>query len=550
MLQELYISNYALIEELHIKYYRRFNIITGETGAGKSIILGALGLIMGQRADLSVLRNTEIKCVVEAIFNVQSLNLEKLFDDNDIDYDKQTILRREISPKGKSRAFINDTPVTLKVLQNISSCLIDIHSQHQNLLLSDNSFQLDLVDLVAENRQLLDVYDEKFRYYQQQKRALQDLIIKAERTKGDLDYLQFQFTQLEEAKLKGDEQELLEEEQSTLEHVEEIKLTFGSFTEEMSQDEVGVLARLKEHLAKFRKMADIAPTAKELSERLESSYLELKDINDECAILTDEIEYNPERINEITDRLNLIYSLQQKFRTESVQGLMDLRDEFETKIEQISSSDDNIEKQKTIVEVLLSELTNMSEGISERRLAAAPSIEQDIESVLHKLGMPNARFKLNFKRLESITNTGIDTLMFAFAGNKNSGLQDISKVASGGEISRVMLAVKSLIAKKKSLPSIVFDEIDTGISGEVAVKMGDILKELSENVQILNITHLPQIAAKGTHHFKVYKYDKGEQTFTSIKELGTEERVDELALMLAGEGATEAARQAARELLN
>lgn len=550
MLQELHISNYALIEELHIKYHNGFNIITGETGAGKSIILGALGLIMGQRADLSVLRNKETKCTVEAIFSVESLMLEELFEANDIDYEEQTILRREISPKGKSRAFINDTPVTLKVLQELSSCLIDIHSQHQNLSLGDNSFQLALVDLVAKNASVLSRYKEKFKAYQKKNKELQDLIAQAEKTKGDLDYVQFQYNQLDEAQLKDDEQEQLEQEQATLEHAEEIKLTFGNFSEEMYRDEVGVLARLKEHLARMKKMAELVPSAKELAERLDSSYLELKDINEECASLADEVEYNPTRVDEIAERLDLIYSLQQKFRVDSVSALIELCHEFEAKIGQITSFDDDIALLEREVNASQEELAAIAEEISLKRLAAAPLISQDIEEVLHRLGMLNACFELQFKRLEQLSNTGIDAISFAFAGNKNGELQEVSKVASGGEISRVMLAVKSLIAKNKSLPTIVFDEIDTGISGEVAVKMGDILKDLAAHVQILNITHLPQIAGKGSHHFKVYKYDEGEQTFTSIRELTAEERVNELALMLAGESASETARQAARELLN
>lgn len=550
MLQELHIANYALIEELHIKYYPGFNIITGETGAGKSIMLGALGLIMGQRADLSVLRQKETKCTVEALFSVEALHLQALFDEYDVDYEAQTILRREITASGKSRAFINDTPVTLKVLQEISAQLIDIHSQHQNLSLSDNSFQLNLVDLVAGNKKLLLGYEELFKNYQKQARALQELKARAEQTKGDLDYVQFQFSQLEEAKLQENEQEELEQEQSTLEYAEDIKSTFGNFSEEMHQDEIGLLSRMKEHLSRFEKMADVVPAAKELAERLESSYLELKDINEECAALAERVEYNPQRVTAIADRLNLIYSLQQKFKVDSVSALLALQQEFESRIGQISSFDEDIAAGQAEMETLLSNLQHVAKEISAKRLQAAPAIEQSIAQVLHQLGMPNARFKLQFKQLDAPSISGIDALCFAFSGNKSGTLQELSKVASGGETSRVMLAVKSLIAKNKSLPTIIFDEIDTGISGEVAVRMGDVLQELAEHVQILNITHLPQIAGKGAHHFKVYKYDEAEQTFTSIKELTPEERVDELALMLAGEGATETARQAARELLS
>ncbi|MFV0290524.1 MAG: DNA repair protein RecN [Mangrovibacterium sp.] len=550
MLLELHISNYALIDKLHIKYFQGFNIITGETGAGKSIILGALGLIMGQRADLSVLRNEEQKCTVEAIFKISNLNLMSLFQQNDIDYEEQTILRREISASGKSRAFINDTPVTLKVLQEISSQLIDIHSQHQNLSLGDNSFQLNLVDLVAGNAKCLEKYSDCYRNYQKQNKILLELIYQAEQSKSDFDYLQFQYAQLESAKLKEGEQEVLEQEQSTLEHAEDIKSIFGGFSSEMQQDDLGVLARLKEHLSRFKKMSSVVGRADELASRLESVYLEMKDINDECDVLADGVEYNSTRVNEIAERLDLFYSLQQKFKVDSVSELLILQHDFEKKIAQIGTFDEDIEQHRLLVDGLLAELHLCAGELSERRITAAPIIEQSIEEVLYRLGMPNAVFKLQFKKLDSISNTGIDDLLFTFAGNKNGTLQDVSKVASGGEISRVMLAIKSLIASNKSLPTIVFDEIDTGISGEVAVKMGDVLKELSAHVQILNITHLPQIAGKGEYHFKVYKYDDNEQTFTSIRQLSENERIDELALMLAGESASETARKAAQELLS
>ncbi len=549
MLQELHISNYALIEELNIKYNNGFNIITGETGAGKSIILGALGLIMGQRADLNILRDKDKKCTVEAIFDITNFNIKNIFEDCDLDYEAQTIFRREISEKGKSRAFINDTPVTLQVMKQVASHLIDIHSQHENLSLSDSKFQISLVDLVANNSNILEDYSALFLKFKALNNNYKNLISESEKTKTDLDYLQFQFKQLEDAKLIDGEQNDLELEQKTLENAEEISSTFGRFVEDLEQDEIGILARIKEHIGKFNKIAQIVPSINELAERLESSYLELRDICSESELISNSVEHNPARLNQISERLNTIYGLQQKFKVDSIAELVELHKDFAKKIDLITSFDDEILKVKNEIEKTEIILKSKSDLISSSRKSVSIDIENSIKNVLHRLGMPNAEFKLSFEQLDKFTDSGCDNLSFLFSGNKNSELQDVSKVASGGEISRVMLAVKSLIASNKSLPTIIFDEIDTGVSGEIAVKMGDILKDLSQNVQIINITHLPQIAGKGTSHFKVYKYDQGNNTYTSIRKLSEEERIDELTLMLGGANASEIARQAARELL-
>lgn len=549
MLLELHISNYALIDELHIQFYKGFNIITGETGAGKSIVLGALGLVMGQRADLNVLQDKERKCTVESIFNIKEYQLQPFFEQEELDYEDQTILRREISPAGKSRAFINDTPVTLKVMQELALRLIDIHSQHQNLELGNQSFQLNLVDLVAENGSLLAEYGKTFRASQKQAKVLRDLQEEAEKAKADLDYFQFQFQQLDEAKLKDGEQAELEAEQATLEHAEDIKMTFGQFADDLEGEELGLMVRLKDSLSQFGKLSNVVPKAKEVAERLESCYLELKDLVADCTDVAERTEHDPDRIQLVAERLDMIYALQQKFRVGSVEELLQLKDEYDQKIGQIASFDDEIEAAAAKLEELKALVDAQAAELSERRQAVAGQITKSVEDVLQKLGMVNAVFRLKFGQLEQAGAFGKDDLRFAFSGNKNGEPQDIAKIASGGEISRVMLALKALIANSKSLPTIIFDEIDTGISGEVALKMGTILKEMSSNVQIINITHLPQIAGKGEHHFKVYKYDEEERTYTSIRQLGADERIEELAQMLSGANASDTARKTARELL-
>jgi len=549
VLLELHISNYALIDELHIQFYKGFNIITGETGAGKSIVLGALGLVMGQRADLNVLQDKERKCTVESIFNIKDYRLQEFFEREELDYDDHTILRREISPAGKSRAFINDTPVNLKVMQDLALRLIDIHSQHQNLELGNQAFQLNLVDLVADNKTLLVEYAKSFRASQKQAKVLRDLQEEAEKAKADLDYFQFQFQQLDEAKLKENEQQDLESEQSTLEHAEDIKMTFGQFAEDLDGEELGLLVKLKDNVSQFGKLADVVPKAKEVAQRLESCYLELKDLVADCSDLAERTEHDPDRIQLVSERLDLIYNLQQKFRVGSVEELLALKDEYDQKINQIASFDDEIEAAEQKLAALREEVGQQALQLSERRRAVAGRITESVEDVLQKLGMPNAVFRLSFETMVQAGPSGIDDLRFTFSANKNGQPQDIAKIASGGEISRVMLALKTLITDSKALPTIVFDEIDTGISGEVALKMGIILKQMAANVQIINITHLPQIAGKGEYHFKVYKYDEADRTYTSIRQLGDDERIDELAQMLSGANASETARKTARELL-
>ena len=549
MLQALYIKNYALIDKLSIEFYSGFNIITGETGAGKSIILGALGLIIGQRADLSILRNKNQKCTVEASFFVKDYKLSPFFSENELDYDEQTILRREITPAGKSRAFINDTPVNLKTLRELALRLIDIHSQHQNLELGSRLFQLKLVDLVANNHALLADYQKQFQVYSLTKSQYASLASEADQAKKDLDYFQFQFNQLDEAKLKADEQEGLESEQNQLEHAEEIKVTFGQLSEELERDERGVLMRLKEQVNRLNKMNGYFSEAKTLHERLESCYLELKDIAEESADISERLEHDPNRIQLVAERLDLIYSLQQKFKVKTVEELLIVRQELENKIVQVTSFDEEITRLQGLIKEQGLQLNKLANELTKGRKAVATQFKESVVGILQKLGMPNADFQLDFAMLEQLGVMGNDEVRFLFSANKSAEPQEISKIASGGEMSRLMLALKSLITDSKSLPTIIFDEIDTGISGEIAVKMGGILKSVSSKMQVINITHLPQIAAKGDHHFQVYKFDENEETFTSIRKLDADERIDELAQMLSG-GTSETAKETARELLD
>ncbi len=549
MLQSLYIKNYALIDRLSIDFNSGFNIITGETGAGKSILLGALGLILGQRADLSVLRDKSKKCTVEGSFEVKNYQLADFFAANELDYDDQTILRREITPSGKSRAFINDTPVNLKTIRELALRLIDIHSQHQNLELGNRQFQLNLVDLVAQNQSVLKSYQQAFRVYTQTHNEYTELLEKAEQAKKDLDYYQFQFNQLDEAKLKPEEQEELEAEQNRLEHAEDIKLTFGQLADDLEGDETGLLTRIKEHVNRLGKMADYFDQAGELNQRLESCYIELQDLAGESQSIAERIEHDPARVELVAERLDLIYSLQQKFHADSVAGLVEIREDLDQKIGQVASYDETL----TQLEVQLAKeeavLNKAANELTESRTAVTDKFQQAVVSMLQKLGMANAVFQLSFAKTNQLGMTGGDEVRFLFNANKNAEAQEISKIASGGEMSRLMLALKSLITDSKALPTIIFDEIDTGISGEIAVKMGDILKSISARMQVINITHLPQIAAKGDHHYQVYKFDEEEQTYTSIRKLEEHERVDELAQMLSGDRHSDTARETARELL-
>ena len=549
MLKSLSIKNYALIDSLTIDFSEDLNILTGETGAGKSILLGAVGLIIGQRADSSVLRDKSDKCVAEGVFDIRKYSMQNFFSENELDYDDITILRREITPQGKSRAFINDTPVNVKVLNDLGVRLIDIHSQHQNLALNEKNYQLRVVDLVAGNGELLKSYTIEFKAYLSLQERLNQSLLLAEQSKKDLDYYEFQFQQLYDAKLVENEQAVLELQLEKLTHAEEIRTVFGQAYLALSEDELSVLTILKENLTSIGKLRSVLPEAEQIFIRMETVYLELKDLASESSIIEDRTQNNPEKIEQVNQRLDLIYSLQQKHRVSSVSELLNIQTEFEAKIQLVSSYDQEIERFRKEIVIQNKVLAELAGKISQKRKAVTAKIETKVIDILRNVGIPNAAFQMKFNSLKEFSISGLDEVSFMFSANKNQELQEIGKIASGGEMSRLMLAIKTLITDARSLPTIVFDEIDTGVSGEIAVKMGQILEQMSKTVQVLNITHLPQIAAKGNNHYKVYKFDQNDQTYTSIKKLSDQERIEEIAQMLSGENYSVTAMETAKELL-
>jgi DNA repair protein RecN (Recombination protein N) len=549
MLSRLSISNYALINKLQVDFHKNMNSITGETGAGKSIILGALGLILGNRADLSVLKNKDEKCIVEGQFDVTGYELNSFFEEQDLDYDTSTILRREITPAGKSRAFINDTPVNLKVLRELGLQLIDIHSQHQNLELSNQKFQLDLVDSVANSKSVLAEYKKQFSAYKNQDKLLSEIKIKAEKAKADIDYFQFQFNQLEEAKLIENEQEELEAELEKLTHSEDIKTAFSELTDLLDSETISVIRNLKDGQKAMERINDYFDEAAGLSERLQSVVFEVKDILDEANALAEKVEFNPVRIEQVHDRLNLIYSLEQKHNVSTVNELISLRDEFDEKINRAVGFDNEILKLENQLGIQRNKLEQLANELTEIRKKSFVTIEKSIVADLKQLGMPKSKLEVVHKLLIDFYPEGKDSVSFLFSANPDSNPDEISKIASGGEMSRLMLSIKNLLRNSKALPTVVFDEIDSGISGEIALKMGTIIKAFSSTTQIINITHLPQIAAKGDAHLQVYKFEENGKTFTSIKQLNYDERVEELAKMVGGEKLTDSTIKTAMELL-
>jgi DNA repair protein RecN (Recombination protein N) len=549
MLKRLQIRNYALIRELDVDFTSGLTIITGETGAGKSILIGALSLILGQRADLGVLKDKERKCIVEGIFEVEGYGLEGLFADNDLDFDTQVIFRREIAPNGKSRAFVNDTPVHLKTLEELGVRLIDIHSQHQSLELGTRLFQLIVLDNYAGNIPLLNDYQSKYKAYKSLLAELSATEEKARLLRQELDYFQFQFEQLSNAKLERGEQEKLEHELALLTHAEEIRTALISMSNLIGGEDGNALVRVKESMNALNKISKYYPEAATLSERMSGIYLEMSDMYSEAAYSSEKMEVDPSRMAQLNERLDLLYSLQQKHHVANVEELMELRDDFELKVSSVYSVDEVVEALKATAKEKEVELHQLADALSQKRLAAIKPIGLKVEEQLVQLGMPNSRFNVEVKTSSSLTQYGCDEVSFLFTANKNGELMEISKVASGGELSRLMLSVKALISASKALPTILFDEIDSGISGETADKMGNILKDISRDMQVINITHLPQIAAKGDHHYLVYKEDTDSETVTLLKLLSPDERVSELAKMLSGEIITEAARMNAAELL-
>lgn len=551
MLKRLAIRNYALIDNLDISFSNELNIMTGETGAGKSIILGALSLILGQRAEGKYFFNQQKKCVIEGTFEVNGFHLEDFFSENDLDYDLETVLRREISSDGKTRAFINDTPVNLALLKKIGEKLIDVHSQHATLEINDEEFQLLVIDTVAGNGELLSAYRKTYRSYRNNQARLNELISLSEQNKADLDYFQFQFDELEKAGLVAGEQEELEQEQSELTHAEEIKRSLLISIGILSENEPSVAVQIKEALISLANAEKFKPEVGEITERLNSALIEIKDLISEIEDLEQKSLVNESRLEEVNERLDLIFSLQKKHRVNSDTELITVRDQFSAKISGILFADEDIEKLKTESGKLHQEMADLADKISKRRTDAIPKVETQVMQTLSEIGMPNAVLQIvneSFPEGKFDTN-GNNQIRFLFSANKGQSPLPMNKVASGGELSRLMLSIKSLIAVHTSLPTIIFDEIDTGISGEIALRVGNIMEKLSKNMQVIAITHLPQIASKGNTHFCVYKDDESDITHTKIRELNKEERVMELAKMLSGNNPGESAIQNARELL-
>jgi DNA repair protein RecN (Recombination protein N) len=550
MLQKLVINNYALIDNLEISFGDGLNILTGETGAGKSIILGALSLILGQRAESRYFFNQQKKCVIEGIFTISDFHLKSFFEDNELDYEAETILRREISADGKSRAFVNDTPVTLNILKALGEKLIDIHSQHATLEINDPEFQLLVVDSVAGHGDLLTDYQSKFKAYKKATAKLQQLISESDKAKSDLDYYQFQFDELEKANLAEDEQEKLEQELYALNNAEEIKRNLLGAYYLMQDGETSALIQLREATHHLSSLEKFNPLIAELHERLKSTLIELKDIAAEIETLEQHTHTNEARATEINERLSLIYNLQKKHHVITNAELLQLQEELSTKIQQALFGDEEIEKLQKQIAADKQELENLASKLSANRAKAIPDIEKQVIQSLAEMGMDNSILKIELNTISALGVNGTDQVRFLFSANKGHTLAEMSKVASGGELSRLMLSIKSLIAKYTALPTIIFDEIDAGVSGEVANKVGQIMERLAENLQVITITHLPQIASKGQSHYFVYKDNEAAVTYTRIRQLSQQERVLEIAKMLSGDKPGESALQNARELLN
>jgi DNA repair protein RecN (Recombination protein N) len=549
MLRHLSIKNYALIDSLEIDFQEGLSIITGETGAGKSILLGALGLILGQRAEMQVIKDASEKCIIEGVFDVKGLNLEAFFAANDLDFENPVILRREIKVSGTSRAFINDTPVSLVQLKELGSMILDIHSQHQNLLLSEGRYQMEVMDAFAGNEDLIKEYSECYKQWKNHLARLNKLIEQEKESKLRQDYLQFQFDELSNGNLIDGELQLIEEQLETLENAEEIKISLSGAKNILSDGEINVLSMLKSAKQQLASVVKYNPASEDLFKRLESCIIELSDVNVEIETLEETIHHDPQKISELSQRVDFLNHLLQKHYLKTEAELLSLLDKLEAELLAIGSLESEIENLKKETEEQEKTLEIFAQKIGEKRKKAAPGFQKEVENILLHLGMPQAKIQVEISPLSSLSWDGKEKVGFLFSANLGSSLNEISKVASGGEISRLMLAVKSILAKIRTLPAIIFDEIDTGVSGEVASKLGTVLKGLGDHMQVIVITHLPQIAGKGKTHYEVFKKLEGNKTRTSIKLLTHEERIVELAKMLSGENPSQVALQNAKELI-
>ena len=550
MITSLSIKNYALIEKLAIDFSKGFSIITGETGAGKSIILGAMGLVLGKRADLTSLKNKEDKCVIEAYFDISKYNLKPFFEANDLDYEDETIIRREILPTGKSRAFINDSPVNLQELQELSLFLIDIHSQQQTQELSDETVQFAIIDAIANNQNEIGNYQSLLKTYKEDKACLQSLIVKQVESIKEQEYNTFLLNELVAAQLKSGEQEQLEADFEKLNNVETIKEAVDKSLALANEEQIGALSTLKEIKLALQKIASFAPEYAALFERITSLAIELDDISDELINCSEKLIHDPIRLDLISEKLQLIFNLQKKHQVTSVDELLSIQTTLENNLFELGNLESDIAKLTQTIQDKANSLDALAQTIHQKRTVAVPILSDKLISILATLGMPNVRFNIEIKSTDNYYLNGKDEIQFLFSANKGTDFGLLKKVASGGEMSRIMLAVKAILAQYSKLPTLIFDEIDTGVSGEIAIRMGEIMKEMSHTMQIFAITHLPQIAAKGNAHFKVFKSTVGEDTQSELQLLNEEERVIEIAQMLSGAVVSDSALNHAKSLLN
>lgn len=550
MLKQLYIKNFTLIDELNIQMHPGFSVITGETGAGKSIILGAIGLLLGNRADSKSIKAGRDRCVIEAHFDLSKYDMQKFFTDNDIDEDlSDTIIRRELTAAGKSRAFINDTPVSLTKMRELGEQLVDIHSQHQNLLLQKEDFQLNVVDIIAQDEKQRKNYEAAYNQYKQANQKLNALKAEIEKNRENEDFLRFQFKELDEAQLQNGEQEELEQEYEMLSHSEDIKTALYQADNHLSGDDGNIIERLKQTSEQLANIKDVYPEVTELLERIDSSYIELKDIAQEVNGLTDHVEFDPARLETINERLDKLNSLQQKFHVRDLGELIETYHQLKEQLSHIDHSDEDVEALEQEVTQLLEKAQKQAKELTAIRTKAAKKVEEEMKQRLIPLGIPNVRFSISLTE-KPLSHDGGDKVSFLFSANKSTPLQPVTQVASGGEIARVMLSLKAMISGAVKLPTIIFDEIDTGVSGKIAEKMAQIMVEMGNHErQVLSITHLPQIAAMGSHHYKVSKEETDKGTISRMTELSQQERVQEIAQMLSGSDVSEAALANAKELL-
>jgi len=550
LLSSISIKNYALINELHIDFSLGLSIITGETGAGKSILLGALGLVLGNRADSSTLKNTTKKCVVEVVLSIKNYNLQEFFETEDIDYEPNTILRREILPSGKSRAFVNDTPVTLLVLTTLRGRLIDIHSQHQTLLVSNQQFQFQLLDAVANNESKLSSYKSGLASYTKEKKILEEIQHAQREATLQYDYNAHLYNELLEAKLVEGEQELLEEKLDKINNVEEIKQNLSEALQLATDDTIGIQNLLYSLEQKLAKISMYSKEYQELSYRISSVKIELVDIIGEIETANESVDFNPSEADQLNDRLQLIYNLQKKHYVNSISELLSIQSTLSEKVSRVENSEQLLAEQEAIVEEIANKLDIIALKISDARNKIIPKLSKQLENVLADLGMPHARFQIQNTLSENYYKNGKDVLQFLFSANKGGHYGELKKVASGGELSRVMLAIKKILSENSQLPTIIFDEIDSGVSGEISNKMAHIMSQMSRKMQVITITHIPQIAAKGNQHYKVFKKEENNITTTNLKQLSEDERIVEIAEMLSGKNISDSALTHARELLN